>query len=139
MWLITGLLVAAVGYFVGWFFDLGLISWILAWFGFFIGKGIEEGTNILENILFYLAVSGRDYSLEPECPNCKVRGGVEIKDAKTLSKDNFVNNREIRYEDGRRPDYKREFWYVGEEQEFLKCNKCGHEWSKIRTYKRQIF
>lgn len=138
MWLITGLLVATLGYFVGWFFDLGLISWILAFFGFFIGKGIEEATNILENILVYLTVRAvRDYG--PECPNCGVRGGVEIKDTKTLSKDNFVNNREIRYEDGRRTEYEREFWYVGEEQEFLKCNKCGHEWSKIRKYKRQIF
>lgn len=69
MWLITGALVAALGYFVGWFFDLGFVSWIFAFFGFFIGKGIEEGTNILENILFSLTV--QDY--RPECPNCKVR------------------------------------------------------------------
>lgn len=136
MWFITGLLGAALGYFAGWFFDLGFVSWIFAYFGFFIGKGIEEGTNILENILFYL-IPLKDY--RPECPNCKVRGGIEIKETKTLSKDNFVNNREIRYEDGKRPDYKREFWYVGEEQVFFKCNKCAHEYSEIRPYKRQIF
>ena len=72
------------------------------------------------------------------CSNCKVRGGIEIKETKTLSRDKFTNTRRSRYKDG--GGYSRkELWYVGEEQVFFKCNKCGHEYSEIRPYKRQIF
>lgn len=132
MWFIAGLLGAAVGYFAGWFFNFWeFVNWILAFIGFFIGRAIQDS---LETRKFVA-----DYKLGPECPNCKVRGGVEIKETKTLSRDNFVNNREIRYKDGGTHYVNREFWYVGEEQVFFKCNKCGHEYSKIKPYKRQIF
>lgn len=134
MWLIAGLLGATLGYFVGWFFNFWeFVNWILALFGFIIGyvigKEIQERSEIA------------DYILErecPTCPNCKVRGGIEIKETKTLSRDKFTNTTRSRYKDGGGHSTK-ELWYVGEEQVFFKCNKCAHEYSEIKPYKRQIF
>lgn len=115
MWLITGLLGAAVGYFAGWFFNLSqFVNWILTFIGFVIGAMIGADTRL-------------------QCPNCKSRDYVEHKETKILSEQKNTST------DIHTEYIKTEHFSVGEEQLFFKCNKCKHEWNEVKPYKRRLF